>query len=305
SKPDEVKTAVRTALDAGYRLIDTAYNYLNEEAIGEVLDETFKVGKLKREELFICTKLANIYTRPSDVARSMSESLRKLKLSYVDLYLIHAPMTLRSKPDEVKTAVRTALDAGYRLIDTAYNYLNEEAIGEVLDETFKVGKLKREELFICTKLANIYTRPSDVARSMSESLRKLKLSYVDLYLIHAPMTLRGLQGKVPSVYVSACCWGITDRSDVPVLLNDPVIAKLATKYNKTPAQVLLRNLLQRNTIVIPKSVTPSRIQQNGNVFDFQLSPEDMTVIAGIDNGERLIQYPAMATFYDYPFNSPL
>ncbi|XP_033761328.1 aldo-keto reductase family 1 member C13-like [Pecten maximus] len=97
---------------------------------------------------------------------------------------------LKSNSEEVKTAVRIALDAGYRLFDTAFNYQNEDAIGEVLNDYLKANKIKREDLFISTKLGSVLTRPTDVQYSISESLRKLHLSYVDLFLIHFPVVLK-------------------------------------------------------------------------------------------------------------------
>ncbi|XP_069110466.1 aldo-keto reductase family 1 member A1-A-like [Argopecten irradians] len=98
---------------------------------------------------------------------------------------------------------------------------------------------------------------------------------------------------------------VPGESPPPVLLADPVIAKLATKYQKTPAQILIRNLLQRELIVIPKSVTPSRIRENGNVFDFELSPEDTAVIENIDTDQRMFKYHIMVHAPDFPFNIPV
>ncbi|OWF40674.1 Alcohol dehydrogenase [NADP(+)] A [Mizuhopecten yessoensis] len=300
SKPEEVKTAVRTALDAGYRLIDTAYNYLNEDAIGEVLEETFKVGKLKREELFICTKLANIYTRPSDVAHSMSESLRKLKLSYVDLYLIHAPMVLRvpDDPNNVFPIKDGRLDAEDRVDFEGVWKEMEKLVDQGKTKSIGISNLNAAQLERIRKVARIMPVTNQVechAYFPQTKLEEYMKKYNMPLMAYSPI---GSPGRASAAFV-------TDKSDVPVLLNDPVIVKLATKYNKTPAQVLLRNSLQRNIIVIPKSVTPSRIQQNGNVFDFKLSPEDMAAIAGIDKGIRMFKTEAMAALYDYPFNSPV
>ncbi|XP_033761740.1 aldo-keto reductase family 1 member B1-like [Pecten maximus] len=298
SKPEEVKTAVRTALDAGYRLIDTAYNYLNEEAIGEVLDEYFKAGKLKREDIFICTKLASIYTRPADVELSMSKSLKKLKLNYVDLFLIHAPMACRvpEDPNNVFPIKDGKIDAEERVdIEGVWKEM-EKLVDQGKTKSIGISNFNAAQLERVRKVARVMPVTNQVechAYFPQTKLEEYMKQYNIPIMAYGPI---GSPGRQTSRFNS-------DKTDTIVLLNDPVIGKLATKYNKTPAQILLRNLLQRNIIVIPKSVTPSRIQQNGNVFDFELSPEDMTAITGINKGVRLFKAEVMAQLYDYPFHA--
>ncbi|XP_033731685.1 aldo-keto reductase family 1 member B10-like [Pecten maximus] len=298
SSSEEVKTAVRTALDAGYRLIDTAYNYLNEEAIGEALDEYFKAGKLKREDIFVCTKLATIYTRPGDVALSMSQSLKKLKLTYVDLFLIHSPMTCRvpEDPNNVFPVKDGKLDAEERVDFEGVWKEMEKLVDQGKTKSIGISNFNAAQLERVRKVARVMPVTNQVechAYFQQTKLEEYMKKYNMQIMAYSPI---GSPGGQTSRFV-------TDKSDTQVLLNDPVIGKLATKYNKTPAQILLRNLLQRNIIVIPKSVTPSRIQQNGNVFDFKLSPEDMTTIAGIDKAVRMFKAEITAHLYDYPFNA--
>ncbi|XP_021354487.1 aldo-keto reductase family 1 member B10-like, partial [Mizuhopecten yessoensis] len=300
SKPEEVKTAVRTAIDCGYRLIDTAYNYVNEDAIGEVVEEACKAGKLKREDMFICTKLGSIYTRPSDVAFSMSESLRKLRMSYVDLFLIHTPMAFKKPedPNNVFPVKDGRLDTEQKVdIEGVWKEM-EKLVDQGKTKSIGISNLNAAQLERIRKVARIMPVTNQVEchayfprTELEEYLKKYNMPIMSYGPIGSP-------GRLAFKSVD-----IDNESDVPVLLKDPVIAKLATKYNKTPAQILLRNLLQRNIIVIPKSVTPSRIQENGNVFDFQLTSEDMDTIAGIDKGLRLFKAEIMAHLDDYPFNS--
>ncbi|KAK3108896.1 hypothetical protein FSP39_018153, partial [Pinctada imbricata] len=179
----------------------------------------------------------------------------------------------------VNQAVKVALDSGYRHIDTAYNYKNEGAIGEALDEYIKAGKVKREELFIVTKA--IHMNPKQVRRSIESSLKRLRTDYVDLYLLHSPI---GFQVEChlyfPNAELADFCRkrNVTLTAYAPIgspgrppnplqdaspnLMEDPTVVKVAEKHNKTPAQVLLRALMQKGIIVIPKSITPERIKQN-------------------------------------------
>ncbi|KAK3108455.1 hypothetical protein FSP39_008267, partial [Pinctada imbricata] len=105
--------------------------------------------------------------------------------------------TWQSPKDEVQRAVRVALDTGYRHIDTAYNYQNEDAIGEVLDEYLKAGKVKRSDIYIVTKLPGIHMTPAKVRQSLEGSLKRLKVEYVDLYLIHSPMGMVHVSDDTP------------------------------------------------------------------------------------------------------------
>ncbi|VDO41758.1 unnamed protein product [Haemonchus placei] len=163
-----------------------------------------------------------------------------------------------SSPAEVKTAVKAAIEAGYRLIDTAAIYQNEEAIGEAIKELIQAGKITRDDLFITTKLWVTRLHPDDVEGALRESLGRLQMSYVNLYLIHAP-----------------------------------------TCFN-----ILLRYVMNRNIAVIPKSVNPTRIIENFQVFDFTLTDEDMRLLdESVKQHRRLFIIDFMAGHPEDPFAS--
>ncbi|ATA25590.1 2,5-didehydrogluconate reductase A [Brenneria goodwinii] len=239
--------------------------------------------------------------------------------------------------EDAASAVAEALKTGYRAIDTAAIYKNEEGVGQALQST----DVPREELFITTKLWN--NDQKEPQKALEKSLSKLQLSYVDLYLIHWPLpqqntyvdAWRGLiklqeQGLVKSIGVSNFhtrhlqrlndetgvfpvinqielhplfqqrqlhAWNATHRIQTeswsPLarggagVFDQPIIRKLATKYNKTPAQIVIRWHLDNGLVVIPKSVTPSRIRENFNVFDFRLDKDELGEIAKLDSGKRL------------------
>jgi len=239
-------------------------------------------------------------------------------------------------PDETAKAVQTALETGYRSIDTATAYGNEEGVGEAI----RASGLPREELFITTKLVNSDQGYDSTLRAFDASMAKLGLEQLDLYLIHWPLPARDTyvqtwkafeklyaDGRIRAIGVSNfqvphlrrlfdeteivpavnqielhpnlvqaqlrkfhAEHGIITEAWSPLakgqLLTDDTITSLASKYGKSPAQVVLRWHLQLGNVVIPKSVTPSRVKENFELFDFELSQDDVESISELDNGTR-------------------
>lgn len=227
--------------------------------------------------------------------------------------------------EDTKDAVLAALKAGYRHIDTAACYKNEEAVGEAIKES----GIDRSELFITTKLWNQDIRDRNTRNALETSLKKLGLDYVDLYLIHWPaeghieaykeMEKLQKEGKVRSIGVSNYrkhhledllgkvnivpainqmefnpqmqdqeiydyCFenNIVLEAWSPLgsgaCLNNPVIVEIAKRYNKSTAQIILRWLLQKDIVILPKSVHENRIIENSQIFDFELTEEDMELL---------------------------
>lgn len=249
--------------------------------------------------------------------------------------------------DEAAPAVKAALDAGYRHVDTAAVYENEEGVGEGIRQS----GLARSDIFLTTKLWNNDQGYEQTLKAFEASLTRLGTDYVDLYLIHWPSAHRGLfvdtwkalvklkeEGRAKSIGVSnfypehiekiVAETGVTPvinqielhpdfqqretrafhekhkiatQSWSPLgqgkLLGHPVIAEIAQKLGRTPAQVIIRWHIDNGLVVIPKSVTPSRIVENFKVFDFQLSPEDLQKLNGLDDaGARIGPDPKTASF---------
>jgi diketogulonate reductase-like aldo/keto reductase len=238
--------------------------------------------------------------------------------------------------EECENSVYEALMAGYRLIDTASGYLNEEAVGRAI----KRSGIPREELFITTKL---WVQDADYERTklaFSKSLKKLQLDYLDLYLIHQPFgdyygAWRAMEdlyreGKIKAIGVSNFLpdrlmdlimhneivpavnqvethpfypqiengafmkeQGVQHQSWAPFaegrgnLFGNEVLTSIASKHNKSVAQVVLRWLVQHEVVVIPKSVKKERIVENFNIFDFELSADDIEQISTLDTQESL------------------
>ncbi|KAF0292688.1 9,11-endoperoxide prostaglandin H2 reductase [Amphibalanus amphitrite] len=201
--------------------------------------------------------------------------------------------------DEVAAAVEAALLAGYRHIDTAYNYLNEDGVGRGIKAALASGKVKRSDIFVVTKLPMIGMQAGKVEKYLKKSIKALGLDYIDLYLVHAPLGFAERSETDPSsvtVYfqqlkMREVCKkhniAITAyaplaspgrkvlyekrgvKIELPDLLNNPVVRLVAEKHNRTAAQVLLRFLVQQDIIVIPKSTNAGRIKQNGDIFNLQ------------------------------------
>ncbi|NBE52290.1 aldo/keto reductase [Streptomyces boluensis] len=245
---DEAERAVGTALEAGYRSIDTAAVYGNEEGTGKAL----AASGIARDELFVTTKLWNSDQGHDATLRAFDESVAKLGLDYVDLYLIHWPLPSRDTyVDTYRAFEKLYADGRVKAIGVS-NFLPEH-LRRLIGETSVVPAVNQIEL-----------HPQlQQAESRAEHARH--------GIVTEDWSPLG-QGKG--------------------LLDVPTIVAIARKHGKSPAQVVLRWHLQLGNVVIPKSVTPSRIAENIDVFGFELDDEDLGAIAALDEGKRLGPDPA-------------
>ncbi|ARQ67853.1 aldo/keto reductase [Streptomyces marincola] len=244
--PDaEAEVAVTQALDAGYRSIDTAAIYGNEEGTGRAL----VASGLPREELFVTTKLWNSATETwtrDGVLREFDASLGRLGLDYVDLYLIHWPRPMR---DDYLTILRA------------------------FDEIHRSGRAR------AVGVSNF--KPAHLRRAVAETGLVPSVNQIELHPYLQQAETAALDAELGTVTEA---W--SPLGSGKGLLQDEALAPIAAKHGKTPAQVVLRWHLQSGFVAIPKSVTPSRIAENFDVFDFALDDEDMAAIAAMDSGTR-------------------
>ncbi|XP_046368340.1 1,5-anhydro-D-fructose reductase-like isoform X2 [Haliotis rufescens] len=294
SPKGEVAEAVKAAIACGYRHIDCAWAYGNEAEVGQAIKAKIDDGTVKREDLFITTKLWNTFHRPDLVEGAMKDSLERLGLSYVDLYLMHWPVAFKEDTGESMPK-----DADGILILSDADYL----------DTWKEMELLVEKGF---------TKSIGVSNFNSEQLQRLLQTEG---LKYAPVTNQVevnpyiLNNKLISFCrekgIAITAYSPLGSSDHPAfrsdaafrrLFDEPSLQELGKKYGKTVAQVVLRWGLQRDTIVIPKSVTPSRIKENFQVFDFQLTEEEMNVVSALDRNFRACAFDVTSKSQYYPFH---
>ncbi|MEU6058464.1 aldo/keto reductase [Streptomyces sp. NPDC047097] len=245
---DEATKAVGTALEAGYRSIDTAAAYENEKGTGEAI----RAAGLPREELFVTTKLWNSDQGYDSALRAFDASLNRLGLDYVDLYLIHWPLPAKDAYVDTYKAFEKVLSEGRAKAIGVSNFLPEH-LDRLIQETSVVPAVNQIELH--PQLQQAESRAFHARHGIATEA-------------WSPLG----QGKG--------------------LLDVPAVRAIAQKHDRTPAQVVLRWHLQLGNVVIPKSVTPSRIRENIDVFGFELDQDDLAGLAALDEGKRLGPDPA-------------
>lgn len=240
---EEVKNAVRWAIEAGYRHIDTAALYENEKGVGEAIRES----GVPREEIFVTTKVWNTDQGYEQTLRAFETSRKKLGFDYVDLYLVHWP-------------------GRDKFIDT-YRAL-EKLLAEGLVRAIGVSNFKEHHL----------------DRLMAETSVVPAVNQVEL---HPRLRQKALHDYCRAKGIALEAWAPLMKGQ----LDHPVLLRLAEKYGKTPAQVVLRWHIQHGIIVIPKSVRKERIASNAAVFDFTLTAEEMAEIDAMDESFRFGKDP--------------
>ncbi|EPB66544.1 oxidoreductase, aldo/keto reductase family protein [Ancylostoma ceylanicum] len=262
----ELTAALRTALDSGYRLIDTAFVYQNEAVIGNVLQEYFKSGKLKREDIFITSKLPLTAHAPEDVEKCLNMQLKALQIDYLDLYLVHCPLPFQKENDSFAPAFVNDMQVPIKIdhVDTWH----------AMEKMYDAGKCKVE--------CHLYWPQTE----LYELCKKLNISFT----AYGPLGSPGRKAFNPNMK-----WPEGNP------LSDPEVKELAAKHNKTPAQILLRHLIQRGMAVIPKSVKPERVKENMAVFDFTLSQDEMNKLNSVKTRMRLFLFDFAIGHPFYPF----
>jgi 2,5-diketo-D-gluconate reductase A len=251
--PEETAATVATALEVGYRHIDTAQMYGNEQGVGEAI----AASGIAREELYVTSKLNNGFHRPDDVRRSFDETLQKLGLDRLDLFLIHWPLPTRYDGDYVSTwRAITELVADGRLTSAGVSNFQPAHLDRIVEETGVVPVVNQIEVH--PYLTNEEARAASIRHG-----------------------------------VEVEAWSPIAQG---VVLDDAVIGKIAAAHDKTPSQVTLRWHLDRGDIVFPKSMHEERMRENFDLFDFSLTPEEIEQIAALDRGESGRTGPHPDTF---------
>ncbi|MEC0712538.1 aldo/keto reductase [Bacillus haynesii] len=240
----ELVQAVKTAIKHGYRSIDTAAIYGNEEGVGQGIREGLKEAGISREDLFVTSKVWNDDLGYDETIAAYEASLEKLGLDYLDLYLIHWPVEGR-------------YNAAWKALETLYEQGRVKAIGV---SNFHIHHL--EDL-------------------LKDAAVKPAINQVEY---HPRLTQKELQTFCSSHGIQLQAWSPLMQGQ---LLSHPLLKDIADKHGKTPAQVILRWDLQNGVITIPKSTKAERIAQNADIFDFELTIEEMKQIDGLNENTRV------------------
>jgi len=274
--PGEVGAAVREAIRLGYRHIDCASVYANEPEVGQAIGEAIAAGEVRREELWITSKLwCNAHGR-ENVEPALRRTLADLQLEWLDLYLVHWPVPIRPGVAFPTSAADLLPPESMPLADT---WAGMEAVQE-LGLTRHIG------------VSNVSSRK--LQDLLAQCRHRPEVNQVERHpLLQQPQLLADCAAA--GVHITAYSpLGSGDRpaalkgADEPVLLDNPVIGAIAAEHRCSPAQVLIAWQLQSGVSTIPKSVNPQRLRENLAAADLQLTPADLERIAGLDQHRRLV-----------------
>lgn len=250
--PLVTKRATKSALEVGFRHFDCAERYRNEQAVGDAMQEVFKAGTVRREDVFVTTKLWNSNHRPERVRPAFDASRRRLQLDYIDCYVIHTPFAFQpgEEQDPRDDQGRVIYDSGVTLIET-WGAL-ERLVDDGHCKSIGLSDIGLEKLREIVAAARI--KPSVIQVESHPYLPEWDL--LDFCREH---------GIVIQAFAAL------GHAMEPRLLDDPVIKQIAQRVGKTPAQVALAWAVQRGTAFLTTSTTPHRIQEN---FDISALPDD-------------------------------
>ncbi|XP_052049283.1 prostaglandin-E(2) 9-reductase-like [Apodemus sylvaticus] len=283
--------ATKIAIDAGFRHIDSAYFYQNEEELGLAIRSKIADGTVRREDIFYTSKLPSICHRPELVQPCLEQSLKKLQLDYVDLYLIHFPVSMKPGNDLIPTD-----ENGELLFDTV----------DLCDTWEAMEKCKESGLAKSIGVSNFNRRQLEMILNKPGLKYKPVCNQVEC---HPYLNQSKLLDYCKSKDIVLVAYGAlgTQRCEkwveenAPYLLEDPTLCAMAEKHKQTPALISLRYLLQRGVVIVAKSFNEKRIKENMKVFEFQLPAEDMAVIDRINKNYRYATAHITSAHPNYPY----
>ena len=276
-----------SAIEAGYRLLDSACDYGNEKESGEGIRRAIDAGIVKREELFVVSKLWNTFHRPENVKIGLQKTLADMGLEYLDLYLIHFPCPMKFVP------IETRYPPDSSEFDEEVTYQQTwEAMESLVDEGLvkhigfsNVGKTLIEQVFSYAKV-----KPSVIQNEMHPYLSQEELLKAS----------KGA-GLVPMAYSPFGSLSYVELGDATAeesVLELSAVKDIAIKHSKTPGQIVLRWGVQRGTTVIPKTSKKERLAENLAIFDFVLSEEEMAAISSLNKDKRYCDASTWGTDYE-------
>jgi alcohol dehydrogenase (NADP+) len=276
SEPGEVGQAVREAIKIGYRHIDCAWIYQNENEIGQAFQSAFADGDVSREDLFITSKLWNSFHSPEDVEPALRESLEALKLDYLDLYLIHWPIAHKKGVVFSETADGFLPIEEMPIADTwkaMESCVDQGLVRHIGVSNFNIPKLKKllRTARIKPEMNQVESHPLLAQNELFSFCRENDIHYTAYSPLGSRDRAEGMKG-----------------ADEPDMFENPVIKSVAEKHGVLPAEILIKWAEARGTAVIPKSVNPKRLRQNLEAANIPITDEEMAAINGEDKGYRFL-----------------
>ncbi|KPI92403.1 PREDICTED: 1,5-anhydro-D-fructose reductase-like isoform X1 [Papilio xuthus] len=305
--PDVIESTVYKALDLGYRHIDTAFNYNNEEAIGNAIKQWITDGKGTRKDLFITTKLPHVGNRASDVRKFLDLQLSRLQMNYVDLYLIHVPFGFHCNFETMTPMVE---ENGEYDLDLDTDHIST---WRVMEQCQKEGLIRN------LGLSNF--NQAQITKIMKYATLKPQVLQVELHAYFQQLELRKFCADNDIVVTAYAPLGSPGAKDhfvnkynynpdaFPDLLGHPEVKEIATRHGKTPAQVLLNFLVNQKVVVIPKSTSEKRLKENSDIYDFEVMPAEINSLKNLDKGEggrifNFLFWKGVEKHPEYPFSVP-
>ncbi|XP_054161644.1 1,5-anhydro-D-fructose reductase-like [Oppia nitens] len=279
------KRIIGEAIDVGYRHIDTAYHYQNEKFIGDKLKDLFDRNVINRDDVFVTTKVWNTFHRKDSVIRGLNESLQALGLKQVDLALIHFPMAFKEDTGEYIPVDSNGLtlDLNVDIYETWQGM--EQAYHRGMARSIGVSNFNISQLQHIIK--NGFVKP-----------------LVNQVEIHPYLTQEPLVDFCHQHNIVVVAYSPIAKAN-QTLFNEPVLKEIAAKHEKTVAQVIMKWLVQRNIVVIPKTTKKERLIENFNIFDFQLTDTEMRQISGLNKDYRITRFTNARNNPNYPYEWPL
>ncbi|RDW60249.1 hypothetical protein BP5796_11855 [Coleophoma crateriformis] len=284
---DTTAEIVYHAIKTGYRLFDGAYDYANEKEAGEGIRKAIEDGLVKREDIFVTTKLWNNYHKKEHVKKMAYAQRESWGLDYIDLYLIHFPVALKYIDPETIRYPAWWMDVDHKVVELDKVPIMEtwQALEELVDE--KVCRSIGVSNFSTQLLYDLLSYARHPVSSLQiEHHPYLVQDQLVKMAQEEGIAITGYSTFGPQSFLELPDAFRKRAQDMPLLFDHPVIQKISTAHKVSPGKVLLRWATQRNIAVIPKSNNQARLQQNLEVNDFSMTQEELDEISSLDKGMR-------------------
>ena len=280
----DAASLVQQAISVGYRHLDSACDYGNEREVGDGIRKAIDDKRTTREQLWITSKLWNTYHHPKHVRPALERTLRDLQVDYLDLYLIHFPITLKHVPIETRYPPGWFYDPSAPSPKMEIDTVPIADTWGAMEEIHRAGLVRHIGVsnFGCSLIRDLLStasiRPAVLQVESHPYLTQEKLlrycrQEQIAYTAFSPL---GAGSYIP----------LGMATDADSVLGQPIVQAIAAAHRKTPAQVVLRWGVQRGTAVIPKTSQPQRLAENLDIFDFELTSEEMQSIAKLNRNQR-------------------